>query len=121
MNQYKLKSGFNVRKYLIATAVVLLVGYAIFNARNLILGPSIELLSPTVDQIDTNENTITIKGRVKNMTYLSLNERPISASSNGIFEEKVLLSPGFNVIEIKVRDRFKKEIEKIVKVYYKQT
>ena len=40
---------------------------------------------------------------------------------DGLFEEKLLLSPGSNIIEIKARDRFKKETEKIINIYYKQS
>ena len=66
------------------------------------------------------ENTITITGKVSNMVFLSINERSISVDTKGYFEEKLLLSPGFNIIEIKARDRFKKEVRETIKIYYKQ-
>lgn len=121
MNQYKFSDGFNIKLFLIIFSILLLVSYGIFNARNLILGPSIEIFSPASLQIETEENTITIKGRAKNIVYLSLNERPISVDTEGLFEEKLLLSPWFNIIEIKARDRFKKEVCKTIKIYYKQS
>jgi hypothetical protein len=120
MNQYKFEGGFNVRRFLIILSVFLLVSYGLFNARNLIIGPTIEIFSPTKD-METEDNTITIKGKAKNITFISLNERPISVDMEGLFEEKLLLSPGSNIIEIKARDRFKKETEKTIKIYYKQS
>lgn len=121
MNHYKFKSGFNIRRFLIVVSVLLLISYGIFNARNLLLGPSIEIFSPTSSEIETESNTITVKGQAKNIVFLSLNERPIFVDPEGLFEEKLLLSPWFNIIEIKARDRFKKEVQKIIKVYYKQS
>ncbi len=83
-------------------------------------GPSIEIFNPTTAEIETNENTIVLKGRVKNTTFLSLNERPISVDTEGYFEEKLLLSPSFNIIEIKAKDRFKNEVEKTLKIYFSE-
>lgn len=100
-------------------SLLLLVAYGIFNARNLILGPSIEVLSPVTNS-ETTESILTVKGLVKNTSFLSLNQKQIFANPDGVFEEKLLLSPGSNIIEIKATDRFKKETKKVINVYYKQ-
>ena len=114
------QAGFNVRLFVIIFSIFLLISYGLFNARNLLLGPSIEIFSPALSEIETMENTITIKGKASNMVFLSINERSISVDTKGYFEEKLLLSPGFNIIEIKARDRFKKEVRETIKIYYKQ-
>lgn len=119
MNRPDLESGFNIRLFLVISAIVLLISYGLFNARDLLLGPSIEITQPT-SQTETTENIFTIKGRAKNTAYISINQRPIFVDKEGFFEEKLILSPGFNIIEIKARDRFKKETQKTVSVYYKQ-
>jgi hypothetical protein len=125
MNQlefnHKFKRGFNVRRLIVVVTVCLLVGYGFFNSRSLIFGPSIEIFEPVSLESEVAENTLLIKGRVKNMTYLSLNGRPIFVNPEGLFEEKLLLSPGFNTIEIRARDRFKTEKVKTIRVYYKFT
>jgi hypothetical protein len=120
MSQYKFESGFNIKRFVIILSVFLLVSYGLFNARNLIMGPTIEIFSPAKD-METEENVIIVNGRAKNITFISLNEKPISVDTQGLFEEKLLLSPGSNIIEIKARDRFKKEIKKVIKIYYKQS
>jgi hypothetical protein len=126
MNQYKFESGllsqsgFNVRLFVIILSVLLLVSYGIFNARDLIIGPTIEMYSPTKD-METEENTITITGKAENVAFISLNQRPISVDMDGLFSEKLLLSPGSNIVEIKAKDRFKKETEKTITIYYKQS
>ncbi|SRR3989344_4480118 len=119
MTNYKFERGFNIRRFVIILSVILLISYGIFNARNLIIGPIVEIYSPT-QNMETRENLLIIKGRAKNITFLSLNSKPIFVDMEGLFEEKLLLSPGSNIIEIKAKDRFKKEVIKILKVYYKQ-
>lgn len=120
MNKYDFENGFNIRFFIVMASIVLLVCYGLFNARNLLLGPSIEIMSP-IPESETTENIMTVKGKVKNMTYLSLNQRAISVDKEGLFEEKLILSPGFNTIEIKATDRFKKEAVKTISIYYKQS
>jgi len=119
MNQYKFESGFNIKLFVITISVLLLISYGIFNARNLIMGPTIEIFNPT-EISETSENLFIVKGIAKNIAFLSLNEKPIFTNTEGMFQEKLLLSPGFNIIEIRAKDRFKKEILKTIKIYYKQ-
>jgi len=126
MNIYKFErglsaqSGFNIRLFVVIVSVLLLVSYGIFNARNLIIGPTIEIFSPVRD-METEENILTIKGVAKNVAFISIGGRPIFIDKEGSFEEKLLLSLGSNIIEIRARDRFKKEILKTIKIYYKQS
>jgi len=120
MNQYKFERGFNIKLFVITASIILLISYGLFNARNLIMGPTIEIFSP-MENMETEENVITINGRAKNITFISLNERPIFVDKQGLFEEKLLLSPGSNTIEIRARDRFKKEVRETIKIYYKQS
>ena len=120
MSQYKFERGFNVKLFIVILSVLLLISYGIFNARNLIIGPTIEVFSPAKD-METEESVLTINGRAKNIAFISLNERPIFVDTEGLFEEKLLLSPGSNIIEIRARDRFKKEVLKTIKIYYKQS
>jgi hypothetical protein len=123
MNPYNSKldpsteRGFNIKVFTIILAVILLICYGLYNARDLILGPTIDITSPS-HFIETTENTIIIKGVAKNVTFISLNERPISIDTEGNFEEKLLLSTGSNIIKLKGRDRFKKEVVQTLEVYY---
>lgn len=120
MSPYKFEQkGFNIKFCIIIFSVLLLVSYGIFNARSLIMGPIIEIFSPATET-ETNEKVITIKGRAENMSFISMNEKPIFVDKEGLFEEKLLLSPGSNIVEFKAKDRFKKEITKTIKIYYKQ-
>jgi hypothetical protein len=120
MDQYKFERGFNIKRFVIILSVIMLVSYGLFNARDLLIGPTIEIFSPTKHTIETDSNVLTISGKTKNIAFISLNEKPISIDTEGVFQEKLLLSPGSNTIEIKGKDRFKQETKKVVKIYYKQ-
>ncbi len=100
-----------------SVAVLLLIVYGVFNARKLIEGPQIEVFEPT-SGVEMRTNPISIKGVAKNITFLSLNEKPIAIDTAGIFEEKLLLSPGYNTIRIYAKDRFKQDTVKEIKIYY---
>jgi len=68
MTNYKFERGFNIRRFVIILSVILLISYGIFNARNLIIGPIVEIYSPT-QNMETRENLLIIKGRAKNITF----------------------------------------------------
>lgn len=114
--QFKFEKGFNIRFFVIIVSFVLLVFYGIFNARNLILGPTVDIFYPNTNT-ETDNNVIEIKGRTRNAAFISLNEKPIFVDTDGLFQEKLLLYPGFNIIQIKARDRFKNEIQENIKIY----
>ncbi len=99
---------------LLFTAIVV---YAIWNAKNLILGPRIDVLEP-IDGSLLSSNTVLIKGVVKNGSFISLNGRQIFTDDMGIFLEEILPLKGYNVVEISAQDRFDKKRSKIIRFYY---
>ena len=72
----------------------MLVSYGLFNARDLLIGPTIEIFSPTKHTIETDSNVLTISGKTKNIAFISLNEKPISIDTEGYFK-KSCYSPWF--------------------------
>jgi hypothetical protein len=89
--------------------------YALFQARYLILGPRISLTSPLNGSTATS-SLVLVSGVAKNVTYISMNDRPIFLDEKGNFEEKFLAYPGSSTIIIKARDRFGRETEKVTKI-----
>ena len=107
-----------VKKMLVFLMFLFMTFYGFYNARGMIVGPTIDIYSPSSENLETNDKIIKIKGEAKNISVITLNERHILIDTNGIFEEKILLSPGSNIIELKAKDRFKNEVKKLIKVYY---
>ena len=93
--------------------------YTIFQAWKLISGPIIEVFTPQNGAV-YNSTLIQIEGRAQNISYLNLNDRMIFTDKDGKFSEKLLLSPGLNIIKIDGKDRFRTHREKIIQVILKE-
>lgn len=84
--------------------VLLIVVYALFQARHLITGPTITLLGDIPSVISTS--TVTIQGKAENIVSLSLNGKPIFTTDEGVFEEVVTLPKGYTIVTIEAVDRY---------------
>lgn len=108
--------------YIKITAVLLLtlsiIGYSLFQARNLIRGPIIEIINPQ-NGSSLAKSLITIEGVARNISYISLNDRQIFIDEEGRFEEQLLLSYGYNIMTIKAKDKFGRNAEKTLELVYK--
>jgi len=108
-----------VRTSSIALLILVLIGYSIFQAQKLIRGPIIDVYTPE-NGVTYNQTLIEVTGRAQNIAYLNLDDRPIFTDKNGNFSEKLLLSPGYNIIKLDARDKFKNYTEKRLEVILKE-
>jgi len=69
--------------------------------------------------ITLTKSEIDVRGTIKNAAYATLDGRQIFIDENGKFNEKLLLSPGYNVLEIKLKDRFERVKTKKLELIYK--
>jgi len=100
--------------------LVLILAYALFNARQLINGPEIIIRSPENGRsFDTP--FIEIFGEAKNTSFISMNGRTIYINENDEFREKLLLPPGTSIIRIDARDRFERSTEETLWYTYEGT
>lgn len=95
---------------------VLIIGYAYFEARGVLYGPSIAI-SGEVSEVSTAY--ISIQGKAERIAKLAMNGRPISVTEDGAFDEPYLLSPGLNRIMLDATDRYGRTTQQIVQVVYK--
>ena len=94
---------------------MLVFGYTIFEARLIVGGPKLTILSPR-NHSTVSEPMIDIKGTAKNLYNLQVNGRPIFITPDGSFNDKLLLLDGYNTIEVKVTDKFGQENKQILEV-----
>lgn len=106
-----------IRVLIISFFVLTIVGYSIFQAHKIITGPEIAIASPltggTIHQSDVD-----ISGVAKNISFISVDDRPIHIDESGNFKEKLLLYPGYNIIKLQARDKFGASVEKHVELVY---
>lgn len=112
------KSGSDYLKAVsIIAFAIFIIGYFIFNFRIFIAGPDIIITSPQNGQT-TDKELIEVVGKATNVNFISLNDRSIFIDSNGNFKEFLLLSPGYNIIIVKAKDKFERNISKNIEIIF---
>lgn len=96
-------------------AALLFYGY--FQSREFLLGPRLYVLEPKNGSV-VGEPAVTISGTARNVSRISLNDNQIFTDRNGVFREKLLLLPGYNILTLKAEDRFGKKTKKILELDY---
>lgn len=84
---------------------VLIFIYAFFISKDLIFGVKIKNVS-IADGTTVRENIVKINGNARNAINLTLDGREISVDQQGNFSETIALSPGYNVVSIRAKDKF---------------
>ncbi len=97
---------------------VFLFGYTFYEIHRVIFGPSITIMTPT-NGATVSDSLLEVSGMAKNIKEITLNGRNIFMDENGNFQEEVLLSYGYNTLQIKANDKFGSNTEKVVEVIYK--
>jgi len=125
----------NVKKIVkfagISLFFLFIVIYAFFRSKDLIFGVKIKNVDITaVSEVPealimensiskaSGTNIIKVNGNAKNAINLTLNGREISVDQEGNFDETIALLSGYNVINIKARDKFGDNDEKNYKIMY---
>lgn len=96
----------------------LVILYALFQARFLILGPRVRISSPANGAV-VEAGAITVEGRAGNVAWISMQGRQIYVDENGLFQEKLIAPSGPSIITVSARDRFGRETTKRVEILAK--
>ena len=108
-----------LRTSIVSLLILIIIGYSLFQAQKLITGPIIEVYTPQ-NGATYSQTLIEIEGRAQNVAHLNLNGRKIFTDKDGHFKEKLLLSPGYNIIKLDAVDKFKKYTEKTLELILKE-
>ena len=105
----------NVKVAAFIILVVGILGYTYFQTKNIIIGPVIIITSPhNGSTLETP--VIDVIGMTKNISHITLNDRKIFVDEGGSFSEKLLLSPGYNIITIQAEDKFGRKTKKVLEL-----
>lgn len=113
------KSQFYLGIIIGGLAALIIVGYALYETWNYFSGPTIAVSSPS-NGATLNEPLLEIQGVVKNAATIFLNGRRILANDKGEFKERLLLTEGYNIIDLRTEDKFKRTAEQRLEVVYKK-
>lgn len=70
------------------------------------------------DFLETRDQFFTIEGKINPKDSIIINREPISVTTDGAFSKEVMLDPGLNTFEIKVKRFLRSETTVIRKVFY---
>ncbi len=88
----------------LAILSVFIIGYVLFQARNLIGGPVIQLVNEP-QSIQTNQMVL-LEGETRNIVSLTLNGREIHTDEAGVFSERLVLESGYTIMTLRAADRY---------------
>ncbi len=77
--------------WIVLSAIGIVIGYAGFRAHDLVAGPKLIVESPSDGSVSPDPY-VEIKGTVKNISFLTLNDNKIFTDEAGVWSEKILLS-----------------------------
>jgi uncharacterized membrane protein YcaP (DUF421 family) len=97
---------------------VVIIAYSAFQARKIVEGPELTLTSPLATSVQTDP-LVHVTGIASNIKEIKLNGNPIYIDEKGNFNEQLLLSSGYNIIELEAKDKFNKETKKTIELVYK--
>ena len=113
----KRSHALTIKISLVVLVAIIIFGYGLFQARNLIRGPEISVTSPT-DGDSQVSPIATVSGTTANITHISLDDRPIFVDKFGNFSQELLLQPGYNIIKLEAQDRFGRTTRKLIALNY---
>lgn len=104
-----------MRRAVVGVVIALLALYGLFEARQLIAGPSIAILAP-VNGSATWSPFVTVEGVAENISFLTINDAPAYTDESGRFHEILTPPPGVSVLKVAATDRFGRNVQKIVSI-----
>jgi hypothetical protein len=107
-----------VKIWITLAFLVVIAGYATFQAHAFAEGPVIEVSSP-LDGMISGQSLVTIEGNARNISFLTLNGNKIFTDESGQFSEKTLLSRGYNIMRLEAEDRFGRKTSQTLQLIYK--
>ncbi len=106
-----------IRITIISVISVVIVGYAVFESYDFVLGPSITVLEPQ-NGISIATSSVVVIGKASRIKNLYINNRPVLIDTEGNFMENILLAPGYNITLLSAQDSFKRTIEYNLELVY---
>lgn len=94
---------------------LLIAGYAYFEARGILFGPTISV-AQTVEQVSSPY--IELTGTTSHIAALEMNGQSVPVTEAGAFDIPYALSPGYNRIVLDATDKYGHSTEKVIQIVY---
>jgi len=92
-----------------------IIGYGLFEARRLLAGPFIAIEEPRNGNAIASP-LVTVEGEALNISFLTINDKPVLTDEAGHFRRTLSPPPGTSVVTVKGTDRFGRRASADVKI-----
>lgn len=113
--RFTLKKMLSVGSGLFVVLAIILYSY--YQSRSIIAGPLITLSEPENNMTSTT-SLIMVRGVATRAKEITLQGRQIFIDLDGRFAEQLLLSPGYNIIQLTARDTQGRQMIKDLELVY---
>ena len=102
-----------MKRVLIVFIVLVVISYGLFEARKLLEGPDITIVSPR-DGSATSTTAVTVVGTAQNISFLTINDAPSYTDEAGKFVYRFSPPAGYTVVTVAATDRFGRRASKSI-------
>ena len=102
-----------MKRVLIVFIVLVVISYGLFEARKLLEGPDITIVSPR-DGSATSTTAVTVVGTAQNISFLTINDAPSYTDEAGKFVYRFSPPAGYTVVTVAATDWFGRRASKSI-------
>lgn len=104
-----------ITRIVIGIFFIVVLGYAYFELRGILFGPTITITSSTEG---TRDPLTHITGSAARIASLLMNGKAVPVTETGSFDEPYLLAPGLNLIILEATDKYGGDHKSVVQIVY---
>lgn len=97
--------------------VLVIMSYTAFEMKDFVQGPDISIEFPE-NGATVRESLIAVRGKAANISEIQMNGGKLFTDPEGHFKKDILLSPGYNVIEVRAVDKFGRSVARTLEVVH---
>jgi hypothetical protein len=100
---------------LLAAFFAIALGYALFEVRGMLFGPSI---SVAPEPAEVHEAYLVVSGTTSRISALTMNGEAVPVTEDGAFSQGYLLAPGYNRIILDAKDSYGRTRSHVLELMY---
>lgn len=103
-----MKKQFNsigLNRIIITALIMAVCGLVFYNIRDMVFGTPLKVVAAT-DGATLDDTFLPLSGVARHAQQLLINGRTVAIDRTGKFTDAIILSPGYNIVEVALKDRF---------------
>lgn len=101
----KIGNNICIQKITIGTVITLVLALVVYNMRDMVFGTPLQVVTAQ-DGATLEDTFLPLTGMARHARELLINGRTVAIDRSGKFTDAIILSPGYNIVEVALKDRF---------------